>query len=65
MLTIEGLRFKYKSGGWHTIYDANEGRWKSQPVEEGMEIIGLFGNADEDRIHTLGFMLWKPNPLAD
>ena len=66
-LKIEGLRFKYATGDIHTIYQSEgpqSGIWKVKPVPEGYEIIGLYGESDQDSIYSLGFIIWKPNPEA-
>ena len=63
---IYGLRLRYASGDYYTLYEGNEGHWKTKPVAPGKEIIGLYGDFDEtgERITTIGFILWEPNPLA-
>ena len=33
-------------------------------VPKGYEIIGLQANTEEPFIHTLGFIVWKPNKLT-
>ena len=64
--SIYGLRFKYATGDYHTLYEVESGDWKSKAIPEGKEIIGLYGdyNEDADKINALGFILWTPNPFA-
>ena len=40
--------------------------WKYQKIPEGQEIIGVYGNKTKGgySIKQLGFVMWKPNPLA-
>ena len=43
----------------------NQGdRRVAQEIPEGYEIIGMYGNDSSDRITSLGFILWTPNPVA-
>lgn len=61
---IYGLRFTYETGDVHTLFEADSGRWFDKAVPEEREIIGIYGQANEDRIKSLGFILWNPNPRA-
>ena len=36
----------------------------AQEIPDGYEIIGMYGNDSGDRITSLGFILWTPNPVA-
>jgi len=64
--SIYGLRLKYATGDIHTLYEVESGDWKTKAIPEGKEIIGLYGDysEDEEKINTLGFILWQPNPFA-
>ena len=48
-------------------YESASIRWKYQTIPEGREIIGVYGNKSKSpySFKQLGFILWKPNPLAD
>jgi len=61
-----GLRLKYETGDYYTLYEGDEGNWKAKVIPPGKEIIGLFGDFDEsgECISSLGFILWEPNPFA-
>ncbi len=65
-MSIYGLRLKYATGDVHTLYEIEKGQWKSRAIPEGKEIVGLYGDFDEsgERITTLGFIVWEPNPFA-
>jgi len=65
-MAIYGLRLKYASGDIYTLYESADGHWKGKPIPAGKEIIGLYGDFDDDgeRITSLGFILWEPNPVA-
>ena len=65
-MKIYGLRIKYATGDYYTMYEGPEGNWKAKAIGEGKEIIGLYGDFDESEEHitTLGFILWEPNPHA-
>ena len=47
-----------------TLYEADGGVWKTMEVPAGKDIIGLYGNEEEDRIYSLGFIVWEANPNA-
>ena len=63
-MQIYGLRFTYMTGDVHTLFEGDGGLWKTKDIPHGKEIIGFYGNAFEERIHSLGFILWTPNPDA-
>lgn len=48
------------------MFESPDGNWKAKQIPQGKEIIGLYGDFDEteERINTLGFILWTPNPQA-
>ena len=47
--------------------DSDNIRWYFQTIPEGHEIIGVYGNKSVSpySIKQLGFVLWKPNPVAE
>ena len=45
---IYGLRIKYASGDVYTMFEGSEGNWKAKAIGEGKEIIGLYGDFDEE-----------------
>jgi len=63
-MQIYGLRFTYATGDVHNLFEADGGIWKTRPIPAGKEIIGIYGNAGEERIYSLGFIIWTPNPMA-
>ena len=65
-MQIYGLRIKYATGDYYTMFESPDGNWKAKQIPQGKEIIGLYGDFDEteERINTLGFILWTPNPQA-
>mmetsp|Transcript_13776 Transcript_13776/g.17409 ORF Transcript_13776/g.17409 Transcript_13776/m.17409 type:complete len:93 (+) Transcript_13776:909-1187(+) len=65
-MMIYGLRLKYATGDIYTLFESADGNWKAKQIPAGKEIIGLYGDFDEtgERINTLGFILWTPNPQA-
>ncbi len=65
-MSIYGLRLKYATGDVHTLYEIEKGQWKSRAIPEGKEIVGLYGDFDDsgEKITTLGFIVWEPNPFA-
>ena len=66
-MQIYGLKFTYASGDEHMLYEAegvNNGLWKTREIPKGKEIVGFYGNSDENRIYSLGFIVWSPNPTA-
>ena len=38
--------------------------WITQDVPDGWEVIGFYGDTTQDSLRRLGFILWRPNPLA-
>ena len=61
---IYGIKFTYATGANNILFEADAGTWKTKPIPKGKEIIGLYGNANEEHIYSLGFILWEPNPMA-
>ena len=63
---IYGLRIKYATGDVYIPFESDKGTWKTKPIPEDREIVGLFGDLDAagERITCLGFILWQPNPAA-
>ena len=65
---LQQLKFEDPEG--KTIADlqwyANDkrGSWVGFTVPADKEIIGIQCNTDQLQIHTLGFILWTPNPSA-
>ena len=39
-------------------------QWVEQRVPDGYEVIGFFGNTQEEALRKFSFILWKPNVLA-
>lgn len=63
-MQIYGIKFTYSTGDVHVLFEADGGLWKEREIPKGKQIVGFYGNADEDRINTLGFIVWTPNPNA-
>ena len=41
------------------------GEWVHVDIPKGKEIIGLYANNSGDKLKSIGFNLWTPNPMAD
>ena len=63
-LQFYGIKFTYATGDVFTLFEADGGLWKTKQIPKGKDIIGIYGNADEDRLYSLGFIVWEPNAQA-
>ena len=63
-MQIYGIKFIYATGDVHILFEGEGGLWKTRQIPAGKEIIGIYGNSGEDRIYSLGFIVWTPNPIA-
>ena len=67
-MNINAIALLDCDGGRVLLVDFHEkGEWITQEIPEDSEIIGLHmskGGRFVNAITNLGFILWKPNPLA-
>ena len=62
---ISNVYFNREKSGIQRIgIKRGNGELSRVDVDEGEEIIGLYGNYNDDRTHIagLGFIVWKPAP---